>query len=68
MKEFFSRRLGLNKKYNNNNWLRLKLLIWGVEDIILPTLLIEMYEQDMRDMLSIFQKDSGELATTSASK
>ncbi len=68
MKEFFSRRLGLNKKYNNNNWLRLKLLIWGVEDIILPTLLIEMYEQDMRDMLSVFQKDSSELATTSASK
>jgi len=27
----------------------------GIENIVLPALLIEMYEQDMRDMLTIFQ-------------
>ena len=47
--------LAWHRESRENPWLRLHLLVMGIENIVLPALLIEMYEQDMRDMLTIFQ-------------
>ena len=57
MKKLFNRCLKPFKKPEVNAWLHLQMLMWSLKDIILPALLIDMYERDMRDMLSVFQRN-----------
>ncbi len=68
MKNLLNRCFARYQKPEANAWLRLHTLMWSLEDVILPALLIDMYEREMRDILSVSERDNRLVATGSTNK